>query len=115
MKEQDKFLAQCRAVFDRGVQDLDAATLSRLTRARQRALSRLDRPARRYRRGWLPAAAATLIAILAAVLLWSRPQPPAPPVAANVEDMEILLADEELELYSELEFYAWLEENPHAG
>lgn len=112
--------------LDAEAASLDAATLSRLNRARQAALDAgLKSGARRWR-AWtlaLPAMACALMAI------WLLPAltPPVVDRGADLADLEALLAepaavdgellasDAPLELIDEWEFYAWLEQQPDAG
>ena len=99
-----------RCALDSSVEGLDAATLSRLNRARQAALE----AAAARRSGWrwslrvgglaLPASAA-LALVLAPGLL----SPPAPPLPAASSDFALLSEDLEPALLEELEFYAWLD------
>lgn len=110
---------RAKAAFDESVDALDAAALSRLNRARQRALEEL--PRRRTRTGWLPAAATAALAV-AVFAVWIGREPaltpgspgtPAAPVAAlgpsaEADDLEILLAEDSLEMLEELEFYDWV-------
>lgn len=104
------WIAPLTAELDRRVEDLDAATLSRLNRARQAALA-----ARAPRRSWwwfaLPAAATA--ALVLGVGLAGKPAPSVPVGAAvpvSAQDFELLSADDNLELYQEdLDFYAWLD------
>lgn len=104
---------RAKELYDAGVAGLDGATRSRLAQARARALE----SARQRRpfvpgRWWLPAGAVAA-AVLAAVLVLEAPQAPAPAVELTaLGDLDILLGDEDLELLEELEFYAWLEEQP---
>ena len=110
-----------RNVFKASVDDLDAATLSRLNRSRQQAL---EAAAGRKRTGWRWAAwapvGALAASVLAAVLLLRSPSQTGAPaqVAAtptNVDvpqdPLELLTAGEDLDLATEadLEFYAWVE------
>lgn len=115
-----------RDLLDAEAAALDAATLSRLNRARQAALDAgLRSPALPWQ-GWtwtLPAAA---VAVLA---LWLMPalMPSAAdsgPALADLEallaepaaaDGELLASDAPLELIDEWEFYAWLEQQPDVG
>jgi hypothetical protein len=87
---------------------LDAATRSRLNRARQAALNELS-PHPAWKRG--PALAGAMIAAVAviAVLMW-RPGTdlPEPPAGLDAPDLELLMADENLEMLEDLEFYTWL-------
>ena len=112
---------QVRNVFKASVDDLDAATLSRLNRSRQQAL---DAAAGRKRSAWRwtawAPAGALAASVLAAVLLLRAPSETGAPVqipatATNVEvrqdSLELLTAGEDLDLATEadLEFYAWVE------
>jgi len=108
------FERRTKRVFDDSVAGLDAATRSRLTQARHRAL---EEAASRRDRGWrsalVPAgtiAATALVAWL--VVLQSPPTSDAVP-AESLTDLELLLGEEDLEMLDEeLEFYGWLEEQP---
>jgi len=110
-----------RNAFKASVDDLDAATLSRLNRSRQQAL---DAAAGRKRTGWRwtawAPAGALAASVLAAVLLLRSPsetgapvQVAATPTNAEVRQdlLELLTAGEDLDLATEadLEFYAWVE------
>ena len=111
MSEQD-FLNQVRAALDDSAARLDAATVSRLNRARQRALD--QGLARRTRWVWPTLALATAASLtLALGLLLHTPEvaAPLPPTAATESlDFELLAGSEDLELIENLEFYAWLEQ-----
>jgi hypothetical protein len=110
-----------RHVFKASVDDLDAATLSRLHRSRQQAL---DAAAGRKRTGWrwtawAPVGALAASVLAAVLLLRSPPETSAPAqVAASTgsaeaqqDPLELLTAGEDLDLATEadLEFYAWIE------
>ncbi len=102
-----------RTVFDQVVARTDGATRSRLSQARNRAMAELDAPRRGWWTAWLPAAAAT--AASAALLVWLLVRPPDGDRALTptlATDLEILLETDDLELIEELEFYAWLDEQP---
>ncbi|MGI9343943.1 MAG: hypothetical protein ACR2QV_13975 [Gammaproteobacteria bacterium] len=106
---------------------LDAATLSRLNRARQRSLDEMpgqrDLGQRDKAIGWLVPAGVAAAAAVVVVGVWqSGGTPgdgtPAIPVtgaatAAQFEDLELLLDDGlrgegDLEMIEDLEFFAWL-------
>ena len=118
MKENDheKFERRTRELFDEEVAGLDAATRSKLNQARQRALAELDRPAFSLVRVPLPQAAVAAIAVAAVssfLFLRGGVSPVEPAVDfASASDIEILLAEDDMEFLEELEFYAWLEEQP---
>ena len=115
---EEKLKERLRASQD----DLDAATLSRLNQARQRALDEM--PAARTHSfpgvRWLPAGAVAAAALFA-VLLWQGniPTPGVPELPQEIAaaddsadsvslEIELLLNDEELEMFEDLEFYAAL-------
>ena len=120
--EDAEFERRARAAFDASVGDLDAATRSRLNRARQRALAaatgRSGVSGSRWWATWAPAGAVAAAA-LAAVLLWRSPVPDdaaavvaSTPAADTQQDpLELLAAGEDLDLAAEadLDFYAWVE------
>ena len=112
---------QARTLFRASVEDLDAATLSRLNRSRQQALAAARS---RYDTGWRwtvwAPAGALAASVLAAVLLLRSPSETGAPVPvaaipANADvpqdPFELLAAGEDLALATEadLEFYAWVE------
>lgn len=99
-----------RAAFDQSVESLDAASRSRLTRARARALEELQHRRLAWSSTWLPAGAAAAAA-LAAVMLWQGEHGTAPattPAFAALEDLDIVAGGEDLAMFDEdEEFYAW--------
>lgn len=122
--ERLAWVAQATALLDESAQQLDAATLSRLNRARQAALAR-RRP--RAAHAWfLPVGLVSACALLLAVALWHVRAPGpvagsaalATPAAAtatangsgfNANDLDMVSSDDSLEFYQDLEFYAWLD------
>lgn len=120
-----RFEQNVRRLLRQGSGDLDAATLSRLNRARQRALAELGaEPGARQehhdrRPVWQPALAVAAVGALA-VALWVGREPvpaPVPPVpdpalavaAGQAADLELVLAGENLDMIEDLEFYNWLD------
>jgi ferric-dicitrate binding protein FerR (iron transport regulator) len=108
-----------RRLLEASAQELDAATLSRLNRARQAALAqRRPRPARAW---FLSAGLASACAMLVAVaVVWHAPESAhmkggaAPTESAiGAGDLDIVAAEDGLEFYQDLDFYAWLDaQNP---
>jgi hypothetical protein len=100
-----------RRELDADADALDAATRSRLNRARQAAVSASGGGRWLGAKLWLPAGAAAALAL--AVVLQPGPERRAsvePVVAAGaVEDLELLQQGESPELYEDQEFYAWLD------
>ena len=116
--EEDSRLEQrAKRLFDASVEYLDAPTRARLTRARARALERARTPTAAAgllgARGWAAAGAAAAVTAAVALLVWQgTPSRPGGVDVAALDDLEILLGEDELEMLEELEFYAWLEEQP---
>ena len=111
---RDGFEQHTKRLFDGGVAGLDAATRSRLTRARHRALEELAPAKARWRWSFVPAGGVAVAAALA-VLLFVHPRPPTEtgPQASSLSDLEILFSEEDLQMLDEdIEFYGWLEEQP---
>lgn len=116
--EDDRlFASRSRALFDESVAGLDAATRSALRQARDRALDEME--SERLLPAWFRArpsalAAGLLVAVVSGWLLLVRDgvAPPMAPALAEPDDLELLLLEDELEMLEELEFYAWLDEQP---
>jgi hypothetical protein len=105
-----------RAAFDASVEAADAATRSRLARARATALTKLRHRGLRRAAPWLPAGAAAA-AIFAAVL-WQREEAVAPvaPGAVAFEDLDIVTGGEDFDLLGEdADFVAWAAEQAPDG
>ena len=110
MKE---FERRSREAFDDSVEAMDAATRSRLARARAAALAELRERRLPWNSTWVPAGAAAAVALVAA-LLWTgdreQEQPAGPPLAA-LEELEMVASDEDFEMLDEdPAFYAWAAE-----
>lgn len=109
----EDFAREAGAQLRESAEQLDAATLSRLNQARQRALDEMPGGARTGSTWWVPAG---VTAVAAAVVfgLWQAggPDDPAAPVvpvtADDVADFELLLDAGDLEMLEDLEFFAWL-------
>ena len=110
---------QARSLLDDSAQSLDAATASRLNRARQAALAQR---APRRRAAWvlMPAGLAGACALLLAVGVWhgrrpqSAPLPAQPPAVAagntvNAADLDMIASGDDMEMMQDLDFYAWLD------
>jgi hypothetical protein len=108
--DDEAWIAASRQALDAGVDELDAATLSRLNRARQLALDAARKP--RAPRWLWGAAFATAASCALAVLVLKDPALP-PPLPGDdtlaASDLDLLATDGELALYEDLEFYAWLD------
>ena len=102
--KQSEFEQKAREVLRFGDKLVDEETLSRLAQARNKAM--LEMP-HGNRRTW-PAVAA-LAASLVVALIWSRWPQPTVPDAELLESMDLLVAEESIEFYQDLEFLEWAE------
>ena len=118
MSSQDKekqFVDNIKKALNLGAENLDPGTQSKLTRIRHRALDAGERKSYDIRQwftlprvGW----ATACILVLGLTVYVQQPTGTAPPL----EDIDLLAAEDNLEFYDGLEFYAWLaEENSDAA
>ncbi len=113
--KQAEFERRIKAMLDEGDNELDGHVMSRLTQARHAASESLDKRGRSFST-WVPAAAVAGASVFA-LMLWLGQQSPGPQgqQVAVLEDLELMLSEENLEFYEELEFYAWLDETGDLG
>lgn len=102
--DDDRFEYRLRARLDQGLEDIDPDVTRRLRLARQVAL---EQGARRFRFGWVPAAAAVFAGLLMAAI-FLRPADDGAGLPDMASDLEIIAADDSLQFYEELDFYQWL-------
>ncbi|MGH8283264.1 MAG: hypothetical protein ACRESE_05405 [Gammaproteobacteria bacterium] len=116
------FLSKAHALFTDSATGLDARVLARLREARANAMA----AAGRYRPAWrahpwaFPAGAASILIVAAAagILWWNVNSQPAMPLAAsNSEDTVIMMSDDNLNMYADMDFYSWLQaqQQPNAS
>ncbi len=109
---QDSFETRTRAVLRESAEQLDGHTRSRLTQARYAALEAAKTRQTNPWRWLLPATGATAAAVIAVILLTVNPvQQPSEQTASleSVHALEIVTAEDSLEFYRDMEFYAWLD------
>lgn len=122
--EYSAWTQKAKAQLDASAQNLDAATLSRLNGARQAALAQRHR--HRLVVGWLlPTGLASACVLLLAFGVWQTRVPPHHEPTSVVthqevgvfqaDDMEMVDGDDNLDLYQNLEFYAWLDAQERDG
>lgn len=110
----NRLLAKARAAFRESVASLDIATLQRLREVRERALQQARTPPAVWRRpAWgasLSVAAVVVAAVIGALVWWNLNSQPSVPFAANNgEDMAIVLSNDNLDMYADMDFYRWLQ------
>ena len=116
-RDSERLRAAARSALNERAAALDAATLSRLNRARQSAVAAADRgraaaPPRRLAY-WFSGSLAMATAMLLAVVLWQGGTSPdtLPDALADdgwLSDFELIELEDDLELVEEPEFYDWL-------
>lgn len=112
-KQQEQvFLDRVRETLDGQDAQLDADTLRELRLARARAIDALPRPQRIWQPVGLAVLATTLVAVVVSLQLMHTTTPNA---TAGLEDMALLSAGDDFELYENLEFYQWLDLEQHNG
>lgn len=121
----EKVAARAGDILQKEVAALDAATLSKLNQARQRALAEKPGAGKDLLFGWSALGGMVAASLLIAVLwLGSVPENPGveTPLAVDtspltlpdanemsVSDLEVLLAEESFEMLEDLDFYTWVE------
>ena len=107
---EEEFLAEVRKTLDRSTESLDQDTVRRLRQARFEALERpgTGRSSWFGLHRWITAGGLATVTVLAlGVSLWVvNPREKLP--ARHVDEVEMLTAQEHLDLYQDLEFYRWL-------
>jgi len=114
MSEKD-FLNKLKKQLDEQSEQLDATTLSKLNRSRQAALAQASPQTSRMKQNWLPASGLAAAVLLTSVFLF-RSEEIVTNSNQSMDDIEIIAASDNLDLYEQLDFYLWLlEENNSAG
>lgn len=111
--DDKEFEQHIKRLLDDSTEHLDAGVQSRLTQARYRALEQGRKTS--WWSEWIPkpipAFAAAACVLLALVMTLKDPS--GTQSENTLDDLELLATTDQLELYEDLEFYAWLaEEHP---
>jgi len=116
-RDEEQFIGRVRASLDAGMEQTPPHIAARLSAARHAALA-----SRKHRQQplWLPASALAAVLLLAVSVAWfaGLPQEITAPVLAQQQasDFELLVQGDDLELYTDLDFYLWLDKrNSNAG
>ncbi len=108
----DNETVNIRQSLDESVDALDASTLAKIRQVRTQAMERAAARDVNWfanRQGLVVGGLATAcVMVLAVVLLLNSPTSIQP---VPVDDMELISASDNLELFEDLEFYEWLEQN----
>ena len=111
-KNDDPLLAQFKESLDQQANQLDAATLSQLRQARARALDELERKQTRFklRAIWAGGFATATALLITLLLIWPGDNSISSDMAHDLADIDLLIDDGSIELYEDLDFYIWLEQ-----
>lgn len=110
------FTRRIQAELDAGTADFDSVTLARLRQARERAVEAARK--QRISPQWRPLSLGfALAAALLAFVTWRLLPGPehVSPLTPMEDDLEILIAEDEMSFYLDMEFLIWLEQQEHAG
>ena len=110
MNQTEKQIEQkAKVTFDQQADSLNSQTLQRLRAAREMALSQQSKAPSWLSAKWLSGAGAALA--LASVLAFMI----VPQLTSNklspLEDLEMLSAEADMDVYTQLDFYQWLDES----
>lgn len=108
-RNNERLQQQAKALFDNSIEQLDAATLSRLNQGRHKALEQLHRPGLVAWGRWAPAAGVAAAAVIAVVMINGPGGDVAMNGAVAASDFEMLLEADSLEMLEDLEFYRLLD------
>ncbi len=107
---EEQFLKAAKTTLDHRAQNVDEEVRRRLQQARRAAVQAAQTQST-SRPGWLvPAGGFAVLVIAISVTYYGLQTIQEPAPLASVEDVPILVAPEDLELYEELDFYQWLAE-----
>ncbi len=113
LPQDNEFLDRIRAALNGGTDNLDEQTVARLRRIRLDAVESAGQRRRLFGiPRWVTASGFATVAVVAtATSVWFTSVRQSVPLH-NLEDVEVLAAQENLEISRDLDFYLWLAETP---
>ena len=106
-QNEDEFNAKIKQGLNDSVRDLDANTLSKIRQIRSQAIEKAETKNTKWS-GVMAGALATACVMVFAVAIFLK-TPTIEPV--SVDDLELISSSDNLELFEDLEFYEWLEDD----
>lgn len=106
---EDKLTENIRQRLDNSAESLDANTLSRIRQIRTQAVAKTEARHSSWSVVITGALATTCVIVFAVMILLKSPVPTTQTVP--LDDLDLISSSESLELYEDLEFYQWLEED----
>ena len=101
---------QAKELFDDSVERLDAASLSRLNQSRHRALAEMQQSHGKVQwRRWAPVTGVAAAALVAVLLVRGPAAVDISESAMTTSDFEMLLQEDSIEMFEDLEFYSLLD------
>lgn len=110
-QDNDRLLDRIKQELDESSEHLDAATLSRLTQIRSRALEAATKPKWSWQLPTLAMGSTAAVVAITISLTWT----PAMMQQTSLEDLALLSANETFEMIDEVEFYQWLSDENYHG
>ncbi len=124
-KREREFLAAVKSSLRHSEKNIDELTQARLRAARHRAVAAHQEKTFWPVSGiltvdWLRSrrvalSAAMSLTIVGALLLLFNLQQPAQRLTPMLEDIELLTSNDDIELYQDLDFYVWIEDEQISG
>jgi len=111
-ESDDKLAVNIRQTLDDSVESLDANTLSRIRQVRAQAIDKAVAKTVIQQTNWsaiMSGAMATACVMVFAVMILLKT--PVAKQTVPMDDLDLISSSESLELYEDLEFYEWLEED----
>ncbi len=105
---ENEFNANIRQNLDESVDALDASTLSKIRQIRAQAIEKAGTRHINWPGFMVGGLATACVMVFAVMILLNSP---APMQAVPVDEIELISSADNLELFEELEFYEWLEED----
>jgi hypothetical protein len=108
----DPLVKQLKQSLDQQASELDTATLSALRQARVHALNALESKQRWFKPNtiWVGGLVTATTLLIALLLVWPGENDISPEMVQGVADIDLLFDDDSIELYEDLDFYLWLEQ-----
>ncbi len=107
-RQKDKFTHRILNQLDAGVQYMDGATVSRLRQARAVAIEKGLSGKVRPWLGWAISGAALAPVIVLSVTLLLQPSSRMPSEALAIDDINILVEQDDVDFFEDLDFYRWM-------
>ena len=106
---ENNFEYNIRQQLTTSLENINGPIQSRLTQARNKALSHSNKPHPHFIKWMLPLISTAVAALLVIILMPSNPQQNEAINMATSEDLIMVSEMEDIELYNNIEFYQWLE------